>query len=78
MARAEVIEIRTTQQITPQGELEEALQPTFTLEPFSGTFTVDPIPRSEFRRDLAEERVRSLAEELLSDGAQVDVSFPEG
>jgi hypothetical protein len=78
MATAEVVEVRTTQEITAQGELQEALQPVFTLPSFGGTFTVEPIPRDEFSRDLAEQRVRSLAQELLQEGAQVDVSFPEG
>jgi hypothetical protein len=62
--------------IDPQGRTRQELVPRFSVEPLSGTYTTEPIPREDFTRDLAEQRVRSLAEELLDSSADVTVSFP--
>jgi hypothetical protein len=66
---------RTTE-ITPTGEVVDALRPVFTLGPFSGTFRTEPIPIPEFSRDLARQRVRALAQETLDETAEVDVTLP--
>jgi len=76
MATAEIVEFRERTNITPDGDRQIVLEPVFTLSPFAGTRTAEAIPRDEFSRDLARQRVRSLASELLSEDSTVTVSFP--
>lgn len=76
MAEATIVEIERTSEVTQTGELQDALRPVYTLSPLSGTFRTDPIPQSDYSRDLARSRVQSQAEELLAEGTDVDVTFP--
>jgi hypothetical protein len=76
MAEATIVEIERTSRVTQTGELEDALRPVYTLSPLSGTFRTEPIPISDYSRDVARSRVQSQAEELLAEGTEVDVSFP--
>jgi hypothetical protein len=76
MVQAEIIEFEEQTGIDPQGRTRQELVPRFTIEPLSGTFSTEPIPRDQFSRDLAESRVRALSEQLLSPESDVTVSFP--
>jgi hypothetical protein len=76
MATAQIVEFEEQTGIDPQGATRQELVPRFSLDPLSGTFTTEPIPRDQFTRDLAEQRVRTLAQELLSPEADVTVQFP--
>jgi hypothetical protein len=77
MVDATIIQYDEQTGIDPQGRTRQELVPRFSVEPLSGTYTTDPIPREEFSRDLAEQRVRALAQELLDPSADVTVSFPQ-
>lgn len=76
MADAQIIEIEEQTGIDPQGRTRQELVPRFTVDPLSGTFTTEPIPRSEYGRDLAKSRVRQLASELVAPETDITVSFP--
>ena len=78
MVTAEVIDVERTTNITPQGEVEDALRPLFTLSPLSGTFRTESIPLSDYSREVAENRIREVARELVAEGEDVTVVFPEG
>jgi len=76
MVQAEIVEFEEQTGIDPQGRTRQELVPRFTVGPLSGTFTTEPIDRDDFSRELAEQRVRALANELLSAESDVTVSFP--
>lgn len=76
MVQAQIIEFEEQTGIDPQGATQQELVARFTVEPLSGTFTTEPIPRDEFSRDLAKQRVRTFAQELLSSDADVTVQMP--
>jgi hypothetical protein len=76
MVDATIIQYEEQTGIDPQGRTRQELVPRFSVEPLSGTYTTEPIPRDNFSRDIAEQRVRALAEELLDASADVTVSFP--
>lgn len=78
MVTAEVVEIERGTNIDPTGEVQDTLRPVFTVGGLSGTFRTDPIPLDEFTRDLARQRVRDLAGQLLEEDVDVTVQLPTG
>lgn len=78
MVTAEIVELRERTDVTAQGETRQVLEPVFQLPMFSGTRTARPIPRDEFTREKARGSVLSLASEMVAEGTEVEVTFPEG
>lgn len=78
MATVEVQNFTETQRVDAQGELQPALIPRFTIEGLSGSFTTEAIPQDEFSRDVAGQRIREKASNMLAPDAEVDVQFPTG
>lgn len=76
MAQAEIIDITEITEPGPQGELQTALRPVFILEPFSGSFSVGPIPQDDFSRERVVELITDQAQEMLPEDEEITVVFP--
>lgn len=74
MVEARIITFRQEQDVSQAGELVRVLRPIVVGPPVTGQLELEPIPRDEFSRDLAEQRAREAIAELVPKDEPVDIS----